>query len=73
MTARPADLDLAFSSGAIAALRKRAAAIRKRAVAGVTVVDGRGSPVVIKSSEAAHLLDIARDLDAIADDLEGAP
>jgi hypothetical protein len=47
----PDNLDLAITSGAIVALRKRAAAIRKRAASGVTVID---SPfVVVKTSEAA--------------------
>ena len=36
---RPDNLDLAITSGAIVALRKRAAAIRKRAASGVTVID----------------------------------
>lgn len=48
---RPDNLDLAITSGANVALRKRAAAIRKRAASGVTVID---SPfVVVKTSEAA--------------------
>ena len=51
MNARSDDLDVAITSGAIVALRKRAAAIRKRAASGVTVIN---SPfVVVKTSEAA--------------------
>jgi hypothetical protein len=73
MSARPEDLDLAFTSGAISALRKHAASIRRRAAGGVTVIDV--AFVVVRTSEAAHAFKIAADLDRIADDLErgGAP
>lgn len=65
---RPPDLDLAITSGAISALRRRAAALRKRASGGVSVLDRR--PVVlVVASESAHLFKIARQLDAIADSL----
>jgi hypothetical protein len=69
MSARPDALSLAITSGAITALRKRAKAIRDRAVkTGVSIID---SPfVVIRTSESAHALKIAADLDRIADDLE---
>jgi hypothetical protein len=67
---RPDDLDLAIRSGAIAALRKRAHAIRKRAADGITVVDGPPM-TIIKTSEAAHAFKIAADLDQIANALDG--
>jgi hypothetical protein len=64
-----ADLERAVTSGAIIALRKRAAAIRRRAASGVTVID---RPFTItNSSESAQTLKIAADRDAIAADLEG--
>jgi len=64
-----ADLQRAITSGAISALRKRAAAIRKHAASGVTMIAGPPMTIV-KASEAAHALKIAADLNAIADHLE---
>jgi hypothetical protein len=43
--------------------------MRKRAAAGVTVIDGPPMTIV-KTSEAARGLKIGADCDAIADDLE---
>jgi hypothetical protein len=62
-------LERAITSGAIIALRKRAALIRQRAAGGVTIVGGPPMTIV-KTSESAHAFKIATDLDAIADDLE---
>jgi len=69
MTQRPDTFDLAITSGAISALRRHASLLRKRASGSVTVLDRR--PVVlVVASESAHLFKIARQLDAIAADLE---
>jgi hypothetical protein len=68
--ARPDDFDLAATSGAVKTLRRRAAAIRKRASSGVTVIDGPPMTIV-KTSEATHAFRVAADLDAIADRLAG--
>lgn len=58
-----------IASGVIAALRNRAASIRKRAADGVTVLD-RHPVVVIKTSESAHAYHVAKDWDEIANTLE---
>jgi hypothetical protein len=72
MTGAPVDpLEDAIAAGAVAALRRRAAAIRVRASVGVTVLDRR-PPVRIVSSESATALRIAKDFDRIADDLAEA-
>jgi hypothetical protein len=70
MTGAPVDpLELAISVAVTRALRRRAEAIRKRA-APVVVLDGYRPAVRILESKAAHLHRIARDLDAIAAELE---
>jgi hypothetical protein len=69
MTGAPVDpLEADVLSGAIRALRNRAAAIRKRAAPGVTRLDR--PPGVIVTSESATALRIAKDFDAIAAELE---
>jgi hypothetical protein len=72
MTGAPVDpFETAVLAGAINALRRRAAAIRARASVGVTVLDRR-PPVRIVTSESACALRIAKDFDAIADEIEGS-
>ena len=66
---RPDAFSIAITSGAIRALRRVAARLRQRAAPGVTIPD-RHPDVTIVNSKSAHLFRIARDLDAIADDLE---
>jgi hypothetical protein len=61
--------EAAIAEAAISALRRRAEAIRQRA-APVVVLDGYRPAVRILESKAAHLHRIARDLDAIAAELE---
>jgi hypothetical protein len=62
-------LESALVAGAITALRNRAVALRKRATIGVTVLDRR--PVVlVVTSEAAHALRVARDWEAVANEME---
>jgi hypothetical protein len=62
-------LEAAVLAGAINALRRRAAAIRKHAAPGIIVLD-RSPPVVEITSESATSLKIAKSFDEIADDLE---
>lgn len=67
--ARPDALDLAVTSGAVTALRRVAERLRRKAAADVVVVDGPRM-TIIKSPEASQAYRIARDLEAIAADLE---
>jgi hypothetical protein len=70
MTGAPVDpFEAAMLTGAITALRQRAAAIRARASSGVTVLDRR-PPVRVVTSESATSLRIAKSFDEIATDLE---
>jgi len=69
----PDGLDSATISGAIAALERRAAALRTKAALGISVVDSEHGPATIVTSEAAAALRLADDLDEIVNDLrEGA-
>jgi hypothetical protein len=63
-------LEAAIAAGAVAALRRRAEAIRARASVGVTILDR--PPVRILTSESATALRIAKDFDRIADVLAEA-
>ncbi len=63
-------LERAITDGAIAALRRRAETIRKRASISVIVLDGYQPVVVVLTSESAHAYRTARDFDAIASELE---
>jgi hypothetical protein len=63
-------LEAAIVASAVRALRRRAGAQSEKAAAGVSLCGS--PPVVIVASEARRALDIANDLDAIADELEGA-
>ena len=63
------ELDIATISGAIAALEKRAAALREQAALGISVVVGEHGPTTIISSEAAAALRLADDFEEIAHDL----
>jgi len=49
---RPDDLDIAVTSGAVTALRKLAARLRRRAAPSITVLDGPPMTIV-RTSEAA--------------------
>jgi hypothetical protein len=62
-------LEAAIALGAVRALHRRADAIRARASVGVTILDRRPA-VRIVTSESARAFKIARDFDAITDDLE---
>jgi hypothetical protein len=68
--ALPLDLEAEILTGAVRALRRRAAAIRERAAPGVTRLESYRPPVVIVTSESAHALRIARDFYSLADSLE---
>ena len=59
-------IESAIRSGAVTALRKRAATQAGRAMAGTVIERG----VTIRTSEAAHAGDIARQLARIADEIE---
>jgi hypothetical protein len=61
------DLATAFLAGAVAALRKRGAVLRRKAAPGVTVLD---SIVTIIASESAISLRLARDFENLAAELE---
>jgi hypothetical protein len=63
-------LEADILAGAVRALRRRAALLRKKAASGVTVVDGYRRPVLIVTSESAHAFKIAKSFDEIAADLE---
>jgi hypothetical protein len=60
----------AITAGAQRALRNRAGVLRKAAANGITSVESHGRAVVIVSSEARAVLNVADDWDAIADELE---
>jgi hypothetical protein len=63
-------LETAIAAGCARALRRRAAAQRRRAGAGTVHVDGQAASVVLRSPEAAHAARVAADWDSIANFLE---
>jgi hypothetical protein len=63
------ELEIAIVGGAIAALNRRAAALRAKASVGTTVVDSEHGPATIVSSEAAEALKLSSDFQEIANDL----
>ena len=66
----PDEPEGALVAGAIAALEKRAAALRKQAALGISEVEGEHGPATIVSSEAAAALRLAGDFEEIARDLK---
>jgi hypothetical protein len=66
---RSNELDAAAISGAVAALEKRAKALREKAALGVSVVTGEFGEATVVSSEAAAALKLAGDFEEIARDL----
>jgi hypothetical protein len=64
------ELETAIAGAAAAALRKRAAALRRESELGTSSAGEKYPSVIVKSPEAARALDLAGDFDSIADLLE---
>ena len=66
----PSPFEDAIIAGAVSALRKRAAVQREKAALGITRAEPPHGDVLIIASEARAALNLANDLEEIADELE---
>lgn len=66
------EIEKAVTDAVATMLRRRARLLRARASVGVRVVDGYRRPVVVRSGESAAAFRIARDFDAIGDEVDRA-